>query len=132
MQLSIEPHFFAVRWLTTLFSREFDLHDTFRIWDSLLADPKRFAFSAYLGVAMLWNIEHNLVECDFAQFIKSLQNYSAVNAEEILEKADKIRLSELLRVYEDTHPGYSKRKFRQLSAVGMMCRNVEGRIWSDR
>ena len=62
------------------------------------------------GVAMLWNIEHDLVECDFAHFIKSLQNYTTVNVQEILEKADKIRCSELLKFYEDTHPGYSKRK----------------------
>ena len=110
--MAIEPQFFAVRWITTLYSREFELKETLRVWDSVFADPKRFMFSYCLGVALLHNIKDELVECEFAQFIQKLQNYHMPDTEEILKLANKIRLEELLFSYEESHPGYVKRMSR--------------------
>ena len=36
----IEPTFVALRWISTMLSREFDLPDTIRLWDALLADTE--------------------------------------------------------------------------------------------
>lgn len=110
--MAVEPQFFAVRWITTLYSREFELKETLRVWDSIFADPKRFMLSYCLGVALLWNIEHELEECEFAQFIQKLQNYNMPDTESILALANRVRLQELLHSYEQNHPGYSKRMSR--------------------
>ena len=101
-----------MRWITTLYSREFELKETLRVWDSIFADPKRFMFSYCLGVALLHHIKDELVECEFAQFIQKLQNYHMPDTEEILRLANKIRLEELLFSYEESHPGYTKRMSR--------------------
>jgi hypothetical protein len=37
----LEPSYYALRWITTLLSREFNLPDTIRVWDSLFADTSR-------------------------------------------------------------------------------------------
>jgi hypothetical protein len=44
---------FALRWVTTLLSREFYLKDTIRIWDPILADPQRFQFLLFVCLAIL-------------------------------------------------------------------------------
>ena len=40
--LQLEPSFYALRWITTLLSREFNLPDTIRVWDSLFSDTSRY------------------------------------------------------------------------------------------
>lgn len=36
--MNLEVQFFALRWVLLLFTQEFSLADTMRLWDSLLAD----------------------------------------------------------------------------------------------
>lgn len=38
----LEPSYYALRWITTLLSREFNLPDTIRVWDSLFSDTNRW------------------------------------------------------------------------------------------
>ena len=49
----LAAQFFALRWITTLLSREFELPDTIRLWDSLLCDPRRFEFARTFCLAMV-------------------------------------------------------------------------------
>jgi TBC1 domain family member 13 len=48
----IQPSFYSVRWLTTLLSREFNLADTVRLWDSLFADTDRHPFLSYMVILL--------------------------------------------------------------------------------
>ncbi len=61
----MDPQFYAVRWLTTLFAREFPLTDTFRVWDSLLSKKKRLEEKVYELTKLLhqsqdesWNLKN--------------------------------------------------------------------------
>ena len=85
----MKPQLYAIRWLTTLFSREFELKDTCRVWDSIFADPERFFFAQCIGTAMVKRIEPALLKGDFVQDIQLLQNYEMPPAEEILELQEK-------------------------------------------
>ena len=49
----IDVSFFAIRWLTTLLSREFVLPDTIRLWDSMFASTHRENFLRYVCVTMV-------------------------------------------------------------------------------
>ena len=93
----MKPQLYAIRWLTTLFSREFELKDTCRVWDSIFADPARFFFAQCIGTAMIQRLEPELLKGDFVHDIQLLQNYPMPPVEEILEKADAIRRAELQR-----------------------------------
>lgn len=41
------------RWISLILSQEFPLPDVVRIWDSVLADEKRFDFLLYICCAMI-------------------------------------------------------------------------------
>ena len=82
----MDPQFYAVRWLTTLFAREFPLSDTFRIWDALLADPARFMFMYCVGAAMIEYVEEPLLQADFAGIMQLLQQYQPPPADGIRQK----------------------------------------------
>ena len=91
----MDPQFYAVRWLTTLFAREFPLSDTFRIWDALLADPERFMFMYCVGSAMIEHVEEPLLQADFAGIMQLLQQYQPPPADELIAAADGIRQNAL-------------------------------------
>jgi hypothetical protein len=53
--------------MTTLLSREFDLLDTIRLWDSLLADESRDEFVTYICCAMVLEQKPALMQGDFGE-----------------------------------------------------------------
>ncbi|KAJ7307974.1 hypothetical protein JRQ81_008472 [Phrynocephalus forsythii] len=84
---NIRPQFFAFRWLTLLLSQEFLLPDVIRIWDSLFADDRRFDFLLLVCCAMLMLIRDQLLESDFTQNMRLLQDYPISDVHLILKKA---------------------------------------------
>ena len=89
-----------MRWLTTLYAREFSMEDTFRIWDSLLSDPKRFMFMHCIGTAMIANKKEQLMKASFADTMSLLQNYECPPITVILTTANSIRIKLLRREKE--------------------------------
>ncbi|CAE7746858.1 TBC1D13, partial [Symbiodinium microadriaticum] len=79
---------------TTLLAREFELPDTLRLWDTLLADPKRFGQLFYSCVAMVYCLRKKLLACDFSRTLMTLQEYGEqmVDVERIIDTAAKIRV----------------------------------------
>jgi hypothetical protein len=53
--------------MTTLFSREFDVLDTIRLWDSYLADTNREELITYLCCAMVLEQREQLYHGDFGE-----------------------------------------------------------------
>lgn len=96
----MDPQFYAVRWLTTLFAREFELTRTFRIWDALLADPERFMFMYCVGTSMVKMVEESLMGSDFAGIMGLLQNYGVSDVDAVVEIANQVRLKKLKGVEE--------------------------------
>jgi len=66
---------FALRWVTTLLSREYELPETVRLWDSFLADTHRFQFVTSVCVAMLICLKPVLFKGDFAANLQLLQQF---------------------------------------------------------
>ena len=96
----MDPQFYAVRWLTTLFAREFELTRTFRIWDALLADPERFMFMHCVGTAMVKLVEEDLLKSDFAGIMGILQSYAVQEVDQVIQEANQVRLRKLKGVEE--------------------------------
>lgn len=63
----IEPSFYSLRWMTTLFSREFDVLDTIRLWDSYLAETCREELITYLCCTMVLDQKDQLLIGDFGE-----------------------------------------------------------------
>lgn len=86
-----------MRWLTTLFAREFPFETMLRVWDALLADPQRFMLAQCLATAMIDAKEEELAEKDFVECVQLLQNYEVTEVDRLLLQTNQIRMKELRR-----------------------------------
>lgn len=88
----VNPQFYAFRWLTTLLAREFDLPDTIRLWDTLLADEESPRLATMRTcVAMVECQRQTLMRGDFSVCLKLLQHYPPVDMPQLLAAAEHIR-----------------------------------------
>ena len=89
----VDPQFFAFRWITLLLTQEFAFPDAVRIWDTLLADPAgRADCLLRVCAALLVSAREPLLGGDFAQNVKLLQRYPAVDVAQILRLAEHLAL----------------------------------------
>ncbi|KAF9292561.1 hypothetical protein BGZ68_003467 [Mortierella alpina] len=91
----IAPEYYSFRWLTVLCTQEFEVPDVWRIWDSILADTggteKDYDFLLDFGCAMVCHLRDQLLDGDFANNVKLLQNYPPVDIQPILQLATVVR-----------------------------------------
>ncbi|CAN0177550.1 unnamed protein product [Scytosiphon promiscuus] len=92
VSLALDPRYFALRWFTTLLSREFDLPDTIRLWDSLFAARDRSAFLVFVFVTLLMAQRETLLAGDFASNLQLLQAYPPTDVPDILAQSEALRL----------------------------------------
>jgi hypothetical protein len=91
-QLTLNAHYYSLRWITTLLCREFTLPDSIAVWDSLLADEKLSEFVLFFCLSMLLEQREELLEGDFAHDLRLLQNYpQAVDVQNLLKRMYALR-----------------------------------------
>lgn len=83
----IDASFYAIRWLTTLLSREFLLPDTIRLWDSMFASTHKDNFLRYVCVTMVMIVRKDLLKGDFSTCLRLLQSYPPTNVDDLLESS---------------------------------------------
>jgi hypothetical protein len=86
-EVEIDVSFYAVRWWTTLLSREFLLPDTIRLWDSMFASTHKDNFMRYVCVTMVLTIRDSLLKGDFSTCIKLLQGYPPTHMDHLIESS---------------------------------------------
>ncbi|KAG0371256.1 hypothetical protein BGX24_001781, partial [Mortierella sp. AD032] len=139
----IAPEYYSFRWLTVLCTQEFEVPDVWRIWDSVLADTggveKDYDFLLDYGCAMVCHLRSELVDGDFADNVKLLQNYPPVDIQPILHLATVIRDQ---RVNESFHyvvsapdpkdSAYTGQHHQQKHHQGHSSRrSIDFRIWTS-
>ncbi|KAL3936777.1 MAG: hypothetical protein SGBAC_007981 [Bacillariaceae sp.] len=93
-EVGIDASFFAIRWLTTLLSREFLLPDTIRLWDSMFASTHKENFLRYACGTMVMMIRDDLLKGDFSKCLRLLQSYPPGDVDAILETSRSLYLYE--------------------------------------
>lgn len=92
--LGLEVSFYAIRWWTTLLSREFLLPDTIRLWDSMFASTHKDNFLRYVCVTMIILVRYELMKGDFAKCLSLLQAYPSTHTDQLLEASRSLWLYE--------------------------------------
>jgi len=87
----LDPAFYGLRWLTTILSREFNLADTIRLWDTLFADTNRNEFLSYVCCTMIIEQRTFLLANDFAENLGMLQSYPEIDVIYLLNRAMSLR-----------------------------------------
>lgn len=89
--LQIVPQLYAFRWVTTLFTQDFELPEVIIIWDHMLAvEDSRSDYILRVCTAMLMLERENLLKADFAQAMKILQHYPAPDLFHLLKDANSL------------------------------------------
>jgi hypothetical protein len=72
------PQFYALRWLMLLLCQEegFGMNGHIRLWDTLIADPLRFTFTAFTGIALIEFVKDDVINGDFSTCMEALQGAS--------------------------------------------------------
>jgi len=92
--MQVNPQFYAFRWITLLLTQEFPFPDVVRLWDSLFSDPGgHMDCLLRFCIAMLLNIREELLQGDFSQNIKLLQNYPPVDVHAIIHQAMQLKMA---------------------------------------
>lgn len=86
--LQIEPHYYALKWITLLLSQDFDLPDTLRLWDSFLSDSHRFRFFYYVCVSLVSLNQTALLTADFSEAVWTLQHPVNFSIAELLDQSE--------------------------------------------
>jgi hypothetical protein len=86
-RMAIQPHFYAMRWITLLLTQEFPMPEVLRLWDTLLSDSKRFKYLFYVCLAKITSVRDEVVKEDFSDALTALQHGSSCNLEELLHIA---------------------------------------------
>ena len=73
-----------------LLCQEFDMKDSIRLWDTLLADPTRFSFTNFVCVALVSYVRDDIIDGDFACCMENLQKSSerVKDIRDLLNKAN--------------------------------------------
>jgi len=88
LTLQLATSMYAFRWITLLFTQDFDFCDALRLWDVMLASPRsRTECLLRLCVACVLNISQELLQGDFATCMKMLQHYPPVDVRSITRLA---------------------------------------------
>jgi hypothetical protein len=93
-ELGIDASFYAIRWWTTLLSREFLLPDTIRLWDSMFASTRKDNFLRYVCVTMVMLIRDDLLKGDFSACLRLLQSYPPCHMDNLLESSKSLWIYE--------------------------------------
>ena len=60
--------------MTLLFSQEFALFDTLRIWESIFSSENRLDFMNYFAISIIITAKKFILENDFVEVLGYLQN----------------------------------------------------------
>lgn len=76
-ELQIEPQIWGIKWLRLLFSREFAMPESLKLWDALFAEeiPPSLRLVDHVCLAMLLRIRESLLDADYSTFLQSLLRY---------------------------------------------------------
>lgn len=76
---SIEPQMYGIRWLRLLFTREFQMVDALKLWDSLFASDPSLELAEWVCVAMLIRIRNKLIPADYSSQLAVLLRYPSLS-----------------------------------------------------
>lgn len=85
--LEVDLNYFAFRWITLLFTQEFDLPDIMVIWDFVFSVEKKLECLVCLSAAVMIVKKTSLLNSGFAEIMQEVQNVRNENVEQILKLA---------------------------------------------
>jgi len=97
----VDINVFTLRWQMLLLTQEFTIPDVIRLWDSLLADMMRFNFFQYVCLALVVNVEQDILESDADAISKAIkESPSRIEMKDLIQLAKDLLAKEVERENE--------------------------------
>ena len=88
--LRIDPFYYSFRWVTLLFSQEFQLFETLRLWESILAAEDRTRYVNAFALALILASSARIATGDYGEIMSHLKAISEhVDLEETILEANR-------------------------------------------
>ena len=102
--IGLSPQLYMLRWIRVLFSREFYLDQTIKLWDNLFVSKNILEFIDYIVMAMIYNVRDKLLKKNDMSAIQILQNYprNNINMISLSDAARKIQNGEIIHSLNET------------------------------
>jgi TBC1 domain family member 13 len=65
-QLEIDPFFYSFRWITLLFSQEFEMFETLKVWESIFAHDDRITYTNFIALSLLISSASIIAKGDYS------------------------------------------------------------------
>jgi len=109
---NLDPRFYALRWLSLLFSQEYPVPDVQRLWDSLFSDENRFTFLLFFACYLVISVRRELINNEFSKDLMVLQSLPVPVMEEAIWGAEQLmNHTEPFKL----EPGYMKQFLDELT-----------------
>ena len=90
-KLKFDFSIFAFRWISLMFSQDFDMLDILRIWDYLLSNENEYENCYYFCLAIILMKKDNLIKNTIYGIYENLQNLKDLEIENIIFNANYIK-----------------------------------------
>ena len=90
-KLKFDFSIFAFRWISLMFSQDFDMLDILRIWDYLLSNENKYENCYYFCLAIILMKKDNLIKNTIYGIYENLQNLKDLEIENIIFNANYIK-----------------------------------------
>lgn len=116
------------RWVTLLFSQEFPLYDTLRVWESIFSHEDRSFYVNCFAIALIIACKQHIINGDYSESLRKLKTiHEHVTVDDALELANefyiqlkdtnirtlaqnnKLKLEQQTKEKEGTKPKYRNR-----------------------
>lgn len=87
----IDSSQYAFRWILLLFSQEFVLPETIKLWDVILNEKNKILMTFYLSLAILKLKRQEVIKADFTEIIIALQKIDHFESFIIIETAEELK-----------------------------------------
>jgi len=95
---NFDINIFAIRWQMLLLCQDFLMPDVVRLWDSLLSDMARFNFFSYICLALVVNVEDEIINGEFDTILKSVnESPSKIEVKNLIQLAKKLLAEDVER-----------------------------------
>lgn len=87
----VKNEFYAFRWMTLLFTQDFEMPDILRLWDSIFSDPEIFEFLYLLILAPIIIKRKDILKEQMSGIMMVIQNMEDISIYDLMSTAIKIR-----------------------------------------
>jgi hypothetical protein len=89
-ELGIKKEYYCYKWFILLYSQEFQLNDTLKLWDLIFSQEDKYYYVIYIGIAFLLIKKDVIIGGDMCKVMQSLHDFKDIDIDALIKKTKEI------------------------------------------